>query len=325
MITHPSLEPDLEPDLVDLPAVPRLGGVYVRGAAAAGRLAVTRRAGRAPGELPDVAYRVRGVRADPEHLLAYQRLVGEEARDELPAGFVHVLAFPVATALMARADFPLPLLGMVHLANVVEQRRAVRSDEPLDVVAHARDLRPHRSGTRVELVVEVTSADEVVWRGTSTYLAKGTRLAPGDVRIPSSEVVDGPAGARPADRVDDGRARFEAPLPTGRWRLGADTGRRYAAVSGDRNPIHLSALSARALGFPCAIAHGMDTAARLLADVGPARGDAFVWSVEFVKPILLPATVSTSVRRTATGFAIAAWDGRSGKPHVLGSVTPATV
>jgi acyl dehydratase len=301
--------------LVDLPAVPGLGGLYARGAAASGRLALARRnllVRPAPTELPDVAYRVRGVRAGLDHLTAYQRLLGEPASDELPAGFVHVLAFPVATALMARTDFPLPLLGMVHLANVVEQHRPVRYDEPLDVLATATSLRPHRTGTQVDLVVDVTSDGALVWRGTSTYLAKGVHL-------------DGsPAGADDPASPEAGRPHFDPPLPTGQWRLGSDTGRRYAAVSGDRNPIHLSALSARALGFPRAIAHGMDTAARLLADVGPARGDAFVWSVDFVKPVLLPATVATSARHSsaADGFELAAWDPRTGKPHAIGAVGP---
>ena len=291
--------------LVELPAVPGLGGLYVRGAGASGRLALARRTGTAPTSLPDVAYRVRGVRPTLEHLTAFQRLVGESATDTLPAGFVHVLAFPVAIALMARADFPLPLAGMVHLANVVEQHRPVRYDETLDVVASAHGLRPHRTGTQVDLVVEVTSDDELVWRGTSTYLAKGVRLG----------------GLVPDD---DERAPFVAPLPTGQWRLATDTGRRYAAVSGDRNPIHLSALTAKALGYDKAIAHGMYTASRLLADVGPARGDAFVWHVDFVKPILLPATVATATRRTADGssFTMAAWHPRTDKPHALGSVVP---
>jgi acyl dehydratase len=93
-------------------------------------------------------------------------------------------------------------------------------------------------------------------------------------------------------------------------------------VSGDRNPIHLSALSAKALGFPRAIAHGMYTASRALADVGAARGDAFDWSVEFVKPVLLPGTVTVRIASSAEGFTFAGWDARSGKPHLTGSVTP---
>jgi len=288
---------------LELP-VPGLGGLYARGAAASGRLALTRRFGSsddAIGPLPEVAYAVRGVRADAAHLTAYQHLLGEPATDALPAGFVHVLAFPVATALMTRSDFPLPLLGMVHLANAVTQHRPIRLGETLDVRAWARDLRPHRTGTQVDLVTEVSVADEVVWRGTSTYLAKG-------------------AGASGAD---DEREPFVAPVPTGQWRLPADTGRRYAAVSGDRNPIHLSALSAKALGFPRAIAHGMYTASRALADVGAARGEAFVWSAEFSKPVLLPSAPSVRLAREGGGFGYTVWRPGSTAPHLTGTVTPA--
>ncbi|RHA37790.1 MaoC/PaaZ C-terminal domain-containing protein [Cellulomonas rhizosphaerae] len=286
---------------VTLPDVPGLGGVYARGAASAGRLAVTRRVGRAPAGLPEVAYEVRGVDVDPTHLTDYQHLLGEPGSDVLPAGFVHVLAFPLATALMARTDFPLSLLGMVHLSNVVTQRRAVRLGEVLDVRAWAQDLRPHRSGTQVDLVTEVSVAGELVWTGTSTYLSKGDS--------------NGESDAGP-------REEFVAPVPTGQWRLAGDVGRRYAAVSGDRNPIHLSALSAKALGFPRAIAHGMYTAARALADVGAARGEAFDWSVEFAKPVLLPGTVTVRVAADDEGFAFTGWDAKRTRPYLTGRVDP---
>ncbi|QCB92637.1 MaoC/PaaZ C-terminal domain-containing protein [Cellulomonas shaoxiangyii] len=297
---------------VVLPAVPGLGGLYGRGAAGAARLAL--RGGgsrRVQRPLPDVVDAVDGVRVDAAHLTAYQRLLGEPGTDALPAGYVHVLAFPVATALMVRDDFPLPLLGMVHLANRVEQRRPLVLGDVLRVRAHAEAMRPHPRGTQVDLVVEVATdaasdrADGVAWRGVSTYLAPGLRLA---------DAVDEPAAERTA---------FAPPAPTGTWRLDGDTGRRYGAVSGDRNPIHLSALTARPFGFPRAIAHGMYTASRLLADVGAARGDAFVWSVEFVKPVLLPGTVAVSTRPAdGGGYDLAAWHARTGKPHVLGSIHP---
>lgn len=305
---------------VVLPGVPGLGGLYARGVAASVRLAAVGRAGRAPRTLPDVAYIAAGVRADADHLTAYQHLLGESASDVLPAGFVHVLAFPVATALMVRPDFPLPLVGMVHLANHVTQLRPVSLGDALDVRAFAQNLAPHRLGTQVELVTEVRvagadhdmSAGPVAWRGVSTYLAKGLRLGP----------------ERVADDADE-RIPFVPPVPTGQWRLAADTGRRYAAVSGDRNPIHLSALTAKALGFPRAIAHGMYTASRALAVVGAARGDAFTWTVEFAKPVLLPGTVTVRIAPEAGAsahdgapFAYAGWNARSGKPHFTGTVRP---
>ena len=97
---------------VVLPQVPGLGGLYARGVSASARLAALSRLGRATADLPHVAYVAQGVQADPERLTAYQHLVGEPASDALPAGYVHVLAFPVATALMVRPDFPLPPAGM---------------------------------------------------------------------------------------------------------------------------------------------------------------------------------------------------------------------
>ena len=292
---------------VALPRVPSLGGLYGRGVLASARLAASR--GRpASRALPDVTYVVDDVRADPAHLTSYQHLLQEPGTDVLPAGYVHVLAFPVATALMVRPDFPLPLLGMVHLANRVEQHRPLTLGDRLGVRAWAQDLRPHRAGTQVDLVTEVRADGGLAWRGVSTYLAKGVRL---------------PDAPRDDSRSDDSpRPQFTPPVRTGRWELAADVGRRYAAVSGDRNPIHLSPLTARALGFERAIAHGMYTASRALADVGAARGEAFAWSVDFAAPVLLPATPDVRVAPDADGYGFTVWHPRSGRLHLSGTVTP---
>ncbi|WP_454049951.1 MaoC family dehydratase [Cellulomonas sp. Marseille-Q8402] len=304
---------------VELREPPGLGALYARAGLASGRAAVggpLRRAlGGAPSAprspvLPAVLHRLDDVRPDPGALTAYQHLVGEPAGDVLPAGYVHVLAFPVATALIVRADFPLPALGMVHLANRVEQREPLRVTDLLDVRAWAQDLRPHRKGAQVDLVTEVRRAgsapgDVPAWRGVSTYLAPGVRLP----------------GAAPEEAA---RAEFVPPAPTGRWALDAGTGRRYAAVSGDANPIHLTPLTARALGFPRAIAHGMYTAARALADVGARRGEAYTWDVEFAAPVLLPSSPAVRVGRgeDGSGWTVVAWDGKRGKLHLSAAVRP---
>lgn len=290
---------------VTLPAVPALSGLYLRAARDAVADRLPGGGGHTVGALPAVAYRVTGARVDPERLTAYQHLVGEPAVDALPAGFVHVLAFPVATALMSRPDFPLPLLGMVHLANRVIQSRPLRWDEPLEVRVHADDLRPHHKGTRVDLVATVRGADgTTAWQGVSTYLSPGHHL-------PGTDRPERPPREDPV-----------LPVPTGRWRYGADRGRRFAAVSGDANPIHLSALSARALGFPRTIAHGMDTAARALATVGAARGDRFTWQVDFAAPVLLPSGPAVSVRPDGAGWVTTVWDAGRGRVHLTGRVDP---
>lgn len=326
--------------VVELAAPPSLGRLYARGVVGSARAAASRGTGATrPDDLPSTRLVLPGVRADRDHLLAYQQVVNEPVSDALPAGFVHVLTFPVATALMVRPDFPLPLLGMVHLANRVEQRRTTRADEALDLTVHAENLRAHRKGAAVDVVAEAAIDDEVVWRGVSTYLAKGVRVE--GARVEGAQGEGGQAEGRQDDggtATGAGRAEFRPPVPTGRWVLDARVGRRYASVSGDHNPIHTSSLAARAFGFPRRIAHGMYTAARALADVGPARGDAFSWEVEFAAPVLLPSTVSVRVAADddaagggsghgsggddsggASGFAFTAW---SRKRHLSGAVRP---
>jgi acyl dehydratase len=103
------------------------------------------------------------------------------------------------------------------------------------------------------------------------------------------------------------------------WRLPGDLGRRYGAVSGDRNPIHLHALTARAFGFPRAIAHGMWTKARALAALEATLPDAYTVDVAFKKPILLPGRVTFAAEEGR--FVV-----RSAKDpdviHLEGTVTP---
>ncbi|MFH5821769.1 MaoC/PaaZ C-terminal domain-containing protein [Georgenia sp. AZ-5] len=281
--------------------MPSLGRLYAQAVGRSRALVLTSRPLARRG-LPKVVLRVDGVRADAAGLSEYQHLLGEPGTDVLPAGFVHTLAFPLAMAVMVRPDFPLPVLGMVHLANRVDQRRAVHLEEALTVRAWAQDVRAHARGTQVDVVVTVSAGEEPVWQGVSTYLAKGRRVP----------------GAAP--EVDHPPPAVAPSVPTALWRLTADTGRRYAEVSGDRNPIHVSRLGARLFGFPRPIAHGMYTAARALAGVPHAQ--AFRWTVEFAKPVLLPATVVFAAAPDGAGGHRYAARSRSGKQHLTGAVTP---
>ena len=294
---------------VVLAEMPSLSKLYVNAAAQAARRRLL--GAHDTAVLPAESHEVRGVAVDVQNLTAYQHLIGETASDVLPAGFIHAIAFPLAMSVMNRDDFPLPLLGMIHLRNSVEQRSPLVFPDVLDMTARVENLRGHRAGTQVDVVAEVRPAGsaEVHWRGVSTYLAKGVFL-PG---------IDKPTAA-PA------RADFTAPDPTALWHLGVDTGRAYAAVSGDFNPIHLSVLSAKALGMRRSIAHGMYLASRALADVGPARGDSFTWDVDFEAPVFLPSRVALEIETQQSGSGawqrsrFVAWSPRSGRRHFTGTV-----
>lgn len=224
--------------------------------------------------LPDVRAVRRGIHVDVDDLAAYARVCRFGLSDTLPLTYPHMLAFPLQLAVMSQRDFPLPLLGSVHLRNTIEVNRALRVDNPLDLTVWAERLRPHRRGRQVDLVSEVAVDGEVAWRGVSTYLSRGAEH-------PDAPVSEPPALAA----LDDVTA---GPI----WRLGSSTGRSYAAVSGDWNPIHVHALAARPFGFPTAIAHGMYTYARAIASLDPMLPTEGLTSrVWFRRPVRLPSTV----------------------------------
>jgi acyl dehydratase len=257
-----------------------------------------------PKELPDREL-TRAVEIDRDHLAEYDRVCGFRLRDELPATYPHVLAFPLAMDLMAGSDFPFSPLGIVHIGNRIEQLRPLRADERLDLRVWAADLAPHDRGTQFGLHAEAAVDGEVVWRDHSTYLHResGERRPRGPGSL---------AGVRP-----EGETRgLEPPPVSALWTVPGDIGRRYARVSGDANPIHLHPLSAKAFGQPTTIAHGMWTKARCLAALEGELPDAYTVDVRFKLPLRIPGKAAFSLHDGE--FAV--HDARSGKPHLSGSI-----
>jgi len=260
---------------------------------------------KAGGDLPDLRVSRHGVEIDPAHVAAYSRVCGfaqSEIRGQaLPLTYPHMLAFPLHMAIMTDGSFPYPAIGTVHLRNAITQRRPIAPAEVLDVTAVATNLRGHAKGRVFDLVTTVTSDAETVWESTSTYL----RVGKGDASAPSEGA---PLEVVPSNGVE--------------WRLAGNLGRRYAAVSGDHNPIHLYPLTAKAFGFPSQIAHGIWTKARCVAAMESRLPDAVTIEVEFRKPVVLPTKVAFGSRIVddgpAQGLDFSMTNPKNGKPHVVG-------
>jgi acyl dehydratase len=256
------------------------------------------------GDLPDTRLAREDVRVGPADLAEYARVCRFPLTDALPVTYPHVLTFPLQVALMTERSFPLALPGLVHVRNVIEVDRSIGADEALDLEVWAERFATHRSGATVDLCASVSAGGDEVWRGRSTYLARG---------------ASAPDGAPAADvEVTVGALERTA----AQWQVPEDAGRRYAKVSGDVNPIHLSGLTAKAFGFKRAIAHGMWVKARALAALTGRLPDALTVDVAFRKPLFLPSTVELATAPRDGGWDLAVRNATTGTEHLVGAVRP---
>ncbi|MGC1853505.1 MAG: MaoC/PaaZ C-terminal domain-containing protein [Solirubrobacterales bacterium] len=264
------------------------------------------------GEIPETELVLPGVRPDAETVAAYARVCGFSLRNHLPPTYPQVLAFPLHMAVMADGRFPFGAVGLVHIGNRIVQHRPLGLDEELKLTVRPTPLEPHKRGKTFGLVTEAWTGRRKAWESVTTILHRGKGVE------------------QPADGPQSGQiGRFEARRPeetelavNAEWRLGGDLGRRYAAVSGDRNPIHMHSLTAKPLGFPSAIAHGMWTKARCLAALEGRLPDAFAIEVAFRKPILLPAKVEFLSDLDGEEIEFSVRDAKRHTPHLDGTVRP---
>ncbi|MGR4040524.1 MaoC/PaaZ C-terminal domain-containing protein [Pseudomonas sp. 910_21] len=222
-------------------------------------------------ELPEDGLRC-WISLEPKQLAAYRKVCGFADNGLLPATYPHVLAFALQMQLLTAQNFPFPLLGLVHLANRIRVLRPMGNVSSVRIGVRVDNLQPHAKGAVFDLVTTVDDLLGPLWEAESQMLCRTVKL-PGEPAAPLPSLGEG------LNEVS-------------RWQAESNIGRRYARVSGDYNPIHLSAWSARLFGFPQAIAHGLWNKAMTLAALSEHLPAANIEvSVQFMKPVLLPGTV----------------------------------
>jgi acyl dehydratase len=194
---------------------------------------------------------------------------------------------------------------MVHVANRIEVIEPLPVGSAIDLRVRAADLRPHRRGRQLDFLSEAKRDGKVAWRGRSTYLRR-------EKNAEGSNGGDNGSEERPQPQLRTAAI----------WEVPGDIGRRYAGVSGDRNPIHLHPLTARAFGFPSAIAHGMWTKARSLASFEGRLPDAYAIEIEFKAPLRIPgkARFLSGDAGASRHFKVETIDGEH--EHASGSISP---
>lgn len=267
-------------------------------------------------EIPDLELSLPGVRAEAEKVAAYAKVCGFALRGHLPPTYPHILAFPLHMAVMADGSFPFGAVGLVHIENGIVQHRPIGLDEELSLRVRPTKLQPHPRGRSFAILTEVRAGSETVWESTSTFLRRG--------RPSTASSEGGTSAAHQVEaEIQPKVDALEDSVPaSGEWKLPGDLGRRYGAVSGDRNPIHMHSLTAKPLGFAGAIAHGMWTKARCLAALESRLPDSFSADVRFRKPIVLPARVEFASTPEGEEIAFAVRDAKRQTPHLDGQLRP---
>lgn len=225
----------------------------------------------ADSQPPAILLQASKIKLKAAHLKRYRDICGIADNGLLPHAYLHVLAMPLHMRVFTHEKFPVKVLGLVHLRNIIRQFQAIAADSTLDLSVSYNSLRETESGQEYDLITRCEVAGQLVWEEVSTMLAR--RLTPG--KRPSIE-----RAVR-----DESRIIHEQTISTA-----ANTGRRYAFVSGDFNPIHLFDRTAQAFHFKQAVAHGMWSLARcvgLAANTFPST--AIELDAQFKLPIYLPS------------------------------------
>lgn len=253
------------------------------------------------GTLPERTLRVDELKIDPGHVAAYAEVTGLRFGDQVPLTYPFALTFPTVMALATAFDFPFAAMGSVHTENRIIQHRPISVTDTVDVAVRAENLREHRKGLLVDIVTEINIGNDPAWHQVTTFLhQQRTSLSDEPKPPPAKQPKLGPPNA--VLQVTPGRIR------------------RYASVGGDHNPIHTSSIGAKLFGFPTAIAHGMFSAATVLANIEGALPDAVDYTVRFGKPMLLPASPGLYVDNVDGGWDLALRNIAKGYPYLTATV-----
>lgn len=295
---------------------PSLVPAWVRAVAAGSK--------KTPGDLaavtfPRLEHELWPTKADPAALAKYRKLCGFVDSPFLPLPFPQVMAGALHVHMLTDPDFPLPAAGIVHLRNVIDQLHPISQDDPLHFACHLEPARPTDKGIEIDLVTQATVHGQEVWKSVITALARAPSPLGANGK-PASK--DGKAGGKPRDLLLTGATATGSARST--WfSVPEDTGRKYAAIAGDYNPIHLHAATAKLFGFKRALVHGMWSVGRCVAECEddlPHGGLRL--QVQFKRPVFLPSKVLLESVRDDDGvrFALRSKDGAT--LHLIGQAGP---
>lgn len=190
-------------------------------------------------EIPCFVTARQGIRVRQKQLTAYREVCGSPKDDYVPILYPYILTSGMQTHLLSQYRFPLRIFSLVHERNQIIQYRPIEIRQTLDAICQVGHYHMIENGLKFDMEVDVYANGELVWKTISTYLCRG-HFKDADPNAPRPSL-----------------AEIATPNETIEWSVPKNVGRRYARITGDYNPIHVSSLVAKLFGFPRSIVHGM--------------------------------------------------------------------
>ncbi|MCF6248508.1 MAG: hypothetical protein L3J69_14275 [Desulfobacula sp.] len=247
---------------------------------------------------------------DQDQIASYCKVCGFEQKQikTIPISFLQTLFIGILGKFITSSFFPFNPLGLIQIFQSFELKRKVLMDEVLDLSCTLDCIKKTSKGFETDFILQVRSGEQIVWQGISRYLSRKKTITENKKR---------------QDKKEDVFLNIQETIE-----IPADTGRKYARVSGDFNPHHLYPVLAGLFGFKTAIAHGMWSLARVIASLDKKFDlqDGAHVEAAFKLPVFMPATTTLGFEsdngddndKTIILFELR--DKKKGLPHLKGQL-----
>lgn len=233
---------------------------------------VFRREATAP--IPTLENTLSSYTAREDKLEAFRQLTLYPNNGYLPVTWPLIAGWQGHLQNLTHPSFPLRLPGLIHMGNEVFQKRPVGSGENLTITCTLEAGPAHPRGIAFCLLTRVDARGETISQSKAFLLHRTKDTVP--LTKPPLEISLDGLGSE-----------------NRRWSISESIARKFALVSGDINPIHLSKITARALGFEGILIHGNWILARILAEHEEVlKQENIRFLCHFKRPIILPAQVT---------------------------------
>ncbi len=200
----------------------------------------------------------------------YKRYFGFEG--DIPVSYFYLLSQGVQTLLMIDKTFPLPIPGMVHIKTKVTQFSETSLHEALEIKS----------------VVEIDNKEEgsLLPRFSEHFYQNGIKVVEIESIYLLKRKTKKKSYTKRENKIIENK---DSNWLEESWNIKRGESMKYAKLSGDFNPIHVSTIFAWLAGFKGKIIQGWYSASRTVAKIEKETGmPVKSIDIEFLRPLGIP-------------------------------------